>query len=128
MVSSSRAKVEPDDPAGNKHLRQKGSVVNFHGRFFCDQDGAAKALSKDLFMAVSFKGAHFPASVILYAVFFYVRYAVSYRDLQEIMAEGGVTIDHATRNLWAVKYSPMIAAQLKARKRPTATSWRDDEA
>jgi putative transposase len=37
----------------------------------------------------------YPKSVIL-AVFFYVRYAVSYRDLEEIMAERGVTIDHAT--------------------------------
>ena len=36
---------------------------------------------------ISFKGAHFPKEVILYAVFFYVRYGVSYRDLEEIMAE-----------------------------------------
>lgn len=34
-----------------------------------------------------FKGDHFPKSVILYAVFFYVRYGVSYRDLEGIMAE-----------------------------------------
>ena len=47
-------------------------------------------------MMVNFKGAHFPKSVILYAVFFYVRYSVSYRDLQEIMAERGVDVDHAT--------------------------------
>lgn len=38
---------------------------------------------------VDFKGAQFPKSVILYAVFFYVRYPVSYRDLQEILAERG---------------------------------------
>ena len=36
---------------------------------------------------ISFKGAHFPKDVILYAVFFYVRYSVSYRDLEEIMEE-----------------------------------------
>ena len=36
---------------------------------------------------LSFKGAHFPKDVILFAVFFYVRYTVSYRDLEEIMAE-----------------------------------------
>ena len=35
---------------------------------------------------ISFKGVHFPKEVILYAVFFYVRYGVSYRDLEEIMA------------------------------------------
>jgi small neutral amino acid transporter SnatA (MarC family) len=40
---------------------------------------------------LSFKGTHFPKDVILYAVFFYVRYGVSYRDLEEIMEERGVT-------------------------------------
>jgi putative transposase len=53
-------------------------------------------------MAISFKGAQYPKSVILFAVFFYVRHAVSYRDLEEIMAERGVTVDHATLNRWVV--------------------------
>jgi putative transposase len=45
---------------------------------------------------ISFKGTHFPKDVILHAVFFYVRYGVSYRDLEEIMAERGIKVDHAT--------------------------------
>lgn len=49
-------------------------------------------------MSVDFKGSHFPKSVIFYAVLFYVRYPVSYRDLQENMAERGVQIDHAILN------------------------------
>jgi putative transposase len=49
--------------------------------------------------------------VILYDVFFYVRYGVSYRDLEEIMAERGVDLDHATLYLLVVKFSPLIAAQ-----------------
>jgi len=76
---------------------------------------------------ISFKGSHYPKSVILYAVFFYVRYAVSYRDLEEIMAERGVTVDHATLNRWVVKYSPLIAAQAHRRKSATSRSWRMDE-
>lgn len=51
-------------------------------------------------MTADFKGSHYPKSVILYAVFFYVRYAVSYRDLEEIMAERGFEVDHATLNQW----------------------------
>ena len=78
-------------------------------------------------MTIDFKGNHFPKSVILYAVFFYVRYGVSYRDLEEIMAERGVEIDHATLNHWVVKYSPLIAANAQARKRSTAVFWRMDE-
>jgi len=76
---------------------------------------------------ISFKGAHYPKSVMLYAVFFYVRYGVSYRDLEEIMAERGVVVDHATLNRWVVKYAPQIAEQAQARKKPTACSWRMDE-
>lgn len=79
-------------------------------------------------VTIDFKGNHFPKSVILYAVFFNVRYAVSYRDLEEIMAERGVEIYHATLNRWVVKFSPLIAASAQARKKPTAVSWRKDEA
>ncbi|MGV2125541.1 IS6 family transposase [Agrobacterium vitis] len=76
---------------------------------------------------VDFKGSHYPKEVILYAVFFYVRYAVSYRDLEEIMAERGVNLDHATLNRWVVKYSPLIALQAKRRKSKPSGSWRMDE-
>lgn len=80
-----------------------------------------------LSVTIDFKGSHYPKSVILYAVFFYVRYGVSYRDLEEIMAERGVDIDHATLNRWVVKFSPLIAENAQSRKRPTAISWRMDE-
>ena len=43
------------------------------------------------------------------------------------MAERGVAVDHATLHRWVVKFSPLIAAQARARKRPTAASWRMDE-
>lgn len=78
-------------------------------------------------MTIDFKGSHYPKSVILYAVFFYVRYAVSYRDLEEIMAERGVEVDHATLNRWVIKYASAIAKIAQARKLPTAGSWRMDE-
>ena len=76
---------------------------------------------------IDFKGVHYPRSVILYAVFFYVRYAVSYRDLEEILAGRGITVDHGTLNRWVVKFAPLIADRAQARKRPTANSWRMDE-
>ncbi|WP_040590615.1 IS6 family transposase [Methylobacter marinus] len=76
---------------------------------------------------ISFKGVHFPKDVILYAVFFSVRQGVSYRDLEDIMEECGVKVDHATLNRWVVDYSPLIAAETKKRKRTVASSWRMDE-
>ena len=75
----------------------------------------------------SLKGCHFPRDAVLYAVYFYLRYTVSYRDLEEIMAERGVCVDHATLNRWVVKYSPMIAARAQSKKRPALSSWRMDE-
>lgn len=76
---------------------------------------------------ISFKGAQFPKEVILFAVIFYVRYTVSYRDLEEILAERGVLVDHATLNRQVAKFSPLIAANARRRKAPTDRSWRMDE-
>jgi transposase-like protein len=58
---------------------------------------------------------------------FYVRYVVSDRDLEEIMAKRGVDIDHATLNAWVMKFLPLIAANAQSRKKPTTPSWRTDE-
>ena len=76
---------------------------------------------------ISFKGAHFPKVIILYAVFFYVRYGVSYRDLEAIMEERGVKVDHSTLNRRVINYSSSLALAAKKIKRAVATSWRMDE-
>ena len=76
---------------------------------------------------ISFKGSQFPKHIILHAVYFYLRYSVSLRDLEEILAERGVVVDHATLNRWVVKFSPLIALEAQKRKRPTAISWHMDE-
>ena len=62
--------------------------------------------------------------MILYAVYFYLRFPVSYRDLEEIMAERGVDLDHATLNRWVEKYAGVIAKVAHRRKAPTGQSWR----
>jgi len=76
---------------------------------------------------INFRGSHYPREVILYAVYFYVRYGVSYRDLEEIMSERGIQVDHSTLNRWVVRYSPMIAKAVMKRKRQPMGSWRVDE-
>jgi len=65
--------------------------------------------------------------VIQYAAYFYGRFAVSYRDLEEIMAERGVDVDHATLNQWVEKYSVAVASEARCRKAPTGRVWRMDE-
>ena len=59
-------------------------------------------------MTISIKGAHFAREVILHTVFFYLRYGVSYRDLEENMAEYGVDLDHAALNRWVGKYGVLV--------------------
>ncbi|MBC6445468.1 MAG: IS6 family transposase [Alphaproteobacteria bacterium GM202ARS2] len=76
---------------------------------------------------MSFKGEHFPKDVILFAVYFYLRYPVSYQDLQEIMQERGVDVDDATLNRWVIEYSPLLAEEARKRKTSTSRSWRVDE-
>jgi len=65
--------------------------------------------------------------VILHAVFFYLRYGVSHRDLEEILAERGVMVDHATLNRLVVRYASGLATVAQRRKATTAPSWRLDE-
>ena len=76
---------------------------------------------------ISLKGKYYPKDVILFAVFFYVRYAVSYHDLKEIMAERGVDVDHATLNRWVTEYGPLLAEEAQKRKQQTVSSQRMDE-
>jgi len=76
---------------------------------------------------VSFKGAHFAKDIILTCVRWYVAYPLSYRQLEELMQERGVSVDHATVNRWVLKYSPQLEAAFHCRKRPVWMSWRLDE-
>ena len=78
-------------------------------------------------MMISFKGCHFPKPIILHAIYFYLRYSVSLRDLGEILAERGVIVDHATLNRWVVKFAPLVAIEAHKRKKASAVSWRMDE-
>ena len=78
-------------------------------------------------MAVSFKGAHFPAEVILMGIRWYVAYPLSTRHVEELMEERGVNVDHSTINRWVIKYSPQLEDAFHRRKRPVWVSWRMDE-
>ena len=76
---------------------------------------------------IEFKGSHFERDVILWGVRWYVAYPISYRQLEEMMDERGVEVDHSTLNRWVAKYVPLLEKQYRARKRPAGTSWRMDE-
>ena len=76
---------------------------------------------------ISFKGKQFMKSIILMAVRWYVAYALSYRDIEELLLERGLKIDHSTINRWVIEYSPKLKSSFKNKKRPVGGSWRMDE-
>src|SRR5690242_5703766 len=77
-----------------------------------------KRRSKD-----DFKGRHFQAALILQAVSWYLRYPLSYRDIEELFLERGLAVDHATLNRWVLAYAPLIERKLRAAAR--RSGWDD---
>ena len=74
-----------------------------------------------------FKWRHFLPEIILLNVRWYCRYALSYRDLEEMMAERGIKVDHSTINRWVLKYAPELDKRIRPHLKQTNDSWRVDE-
>ncbi len=74
-----------------------------------------------------FKGFQFPRYIILLAVRYYISYKLSYREIEEILAERGIRVDHATINRWGIRFAPIIEANARRLKRKVGSSWRMDE-
>jgi transposase-like protein len=74
-----------------------------------------------------FKWRHFEAEIILLCVRWYLRYSLSYRDLEEMMAERGLSVDHTTIFRWVQRYAPELEKRCKPHLKATNDSWRVDE-
>jgi transposase-like protein len=74
-----------------------------------------------------FKGRHFDQSVILLCVRWYLAYNLSLRDLEEMMAERGLSVDHSTVHRWVVHFAPQLLARFNGRKRTVTGKWHMDE-
>ncbi|GHO60687.1 IS6 family transposase [Ktedonobacter robiniae] len=74
-----------------------------------------------------FKWRHFQSDIILLCVRWYVRYALSYRDLEEMMLERGLHVDHTTIYRWVQHYAPELERRCRPYLKSTSDSWRVDE-
>jgi putative transposase len=74
-----------------------------------------------------FKGRHFDRSVILLCVRWYLAYNLSLRNLEEMMAERGISVDYATVHRWVVRYSSELLERFNRRKRAVTSKWHIDE-
>ena len=77
--------------------------------------------------AGGFKWKHFEAEIILWGVRWYLSYPISYRNLQEMMTERGLTISHTTLYRWVQQYAPQLQKKIKLHLKQTNGSWRCDE-
>jgi len=78
--------------------------------------------------AVSLPDRHYESDIILLCVRWYLRYALSYRDLEEMMEERNLTADHTTIYRWVQRYAPELDKRSRPHLRPTNDSYRVDEA
>jgi putative transposase len=78
-------------------------------------------------MTISFARHHFPPAIIRHAVWLYVRFTLSYRDVEDLLAERGLDMSYETVRRWVLKFGPLFARELR-RRRPRPTSqWHLDE-
>ena len=74
-----------------------------------------------------FRGRHFQDEIIILCVRWYLRYSLSYRDLEEMMAERGLAVDHSTIARWVLRYAPELSKRIRRHLRRPGGSWRVDE-
>ena len=72
-------------------------------------------------------GGKFEPEMILLAIGWYLRFSLSYPDVEELLAERGLLVDHVTVWRWVQRYAPELERQLGRRLKPTNDSWRVDE-
>jgi transposase-like protein len=95
-----------------------------HGGWACCRPGGsvAKGMTK-----ISYAGYRFPPEIIQQAIWLYLRFNLSFRDIEDLLAERGITVSYETVRRWVNHFGPMIAADLRKRRPKPYTTWHLDE-
>jgi hypothetical protein len=72
---------------------------------------------------ISYAGYRFPPEIIQQAMWLYLRFTLSFRDVEDLLAERGVTVSYETIRRWVNHFGPMIAADLRKRRPKPHTTW-----
>jgi putative transposase len=75
---------------------------------------------------ISYKGYRFPLEIIQQAIWLYVRFTLSFRDVEDLLAERGIMVSYETVRRWVNHFGPMIAANLRKRRPKPYTTWHLD--
>src|SRR5207248_7252901 len=76
---------------------------------------------------LSYSGYRFPPEIIQHAIWLYLRFTLSFRDVEELLAERGIDVSHETIRRWVAVFGPMIARRLQAMRPKPHTTWHLDE-
>ena len=76
---------------------------------------------------ISYRGYRFPPGIIQHAIWLYVRFTLSFRDIEDLLAERGIMVSHETVRRWVNHFGPAIAADLRKRRPKPHTIWHLDE-
>jgi putative transposase len=76
---------------------------------------------------LSYRGHRFPPPVIQHAIWLYLRFTLSYRDVEELLAERGLDLSYETVRRWVLKFGPIIARELRLRRARPSDRWHLDE-
>lgn len=74
-----------------------------------------------------YRGFHFPVEVISHAVWLYARFALSYRDVEELLGERGIQVSYESVRRWVGRFGEHFAAELRRRERRVGRMWHLDE-
>jgi transposase-like protein len=75
----------------------------------------------------AFVGFRFPPAVIVLAARWYLRFGLSYRDVEELLAERGIEVDHVTVHWWVQRFSPLLVDAARFGRRRVGDRWHVDE-
>ena len=76
---------------------------------------------------LSYAGYRFPPEIIQHAIWLYLRFTLSFRDVEELLAERGIDVSHETIRRWVAVFGPVIAGRLRAMWPRPHTTWHLDE-
>src|SRR5580700_11062929 len=76
---------------------------------------------------ISYNGYRFPPEIIQKAIWLYIRFSLSFRDVENLLAERGIAVSHETVRRWVNHFGPTIAARLRKRRPKPCTTWHLDE-
>ena len=76
---------------------------------------------------ISYRYCHFPPAIIQHGVWLYARFSLSYRDVEDLLAERGIIVSYETIRRWVAKFGPQIARRLRRHRRPAHPQWHLDE-